>query len=129
MADGNAAIDDMIRRLRAIGRMAKDGATDAAREFEAELKRSLAAGVAPGGAAWQATKAGGRPLKRAAAAVTVTAVGSVVLARLTGHHVWHHFGTAKVPQRQQLPTGALPGSLGDAIKRGLVNFWNREVKS
>lgn len=124
---GNAGIDEMIRRLRLAKGMVRHAAADAAKAFEAQLKAQLAAGRAPDGSAWKPTKAGTRPLQRAAGAVTVKAVGTALLVRLTGHHVFHHYGTAKDPQRRILPFRGLPDSLGEAIKSGLVRWWERNV--
>lgn len=123
----NAGIQDMIRRLHNAGRIATDGVDDAATKFGDELRAQLTAGRSPDGEAWKATKSGGRPLKGAAAAVQVRGVGSVILARIGGHHVYHHFGTARVPRRSILPRTGLPETLADAIRAGLTDYFRREV--
>lgn len=129
MADGFAQLDAMIAKMRALGTMTKDAAPDVAAAFEAELRGLLAGGQSPDGAPWQPTKAGTQPLKGAPGAVYVRAVGTVVLARLSGHHVFHHYGTSKDPRRRILPVRGLPASLGAAIKAGLVKWWGQEMAS
>lgn len=98
-----------------IGRLA---APEVAKALDEEIGKDIAAGQSPDGTAWKATAEGKVPLRNAKAHVSVTAEGSVVLARLSGPEVKHHKGTARGRiQRRILPTRNLPQPLVRATKR------------
>jgi hypothetical protein len=50
------------------------------------------------------------------------------MLKLSGHHVFHHYGfysklfKRRVPARRFWPTGGLPDRLGNAIRKGLVDM-------
>jgi hypothetical protein len=123
-----AALDKMIATARSMATLAQDAAPLAARHVESSLRATAAAGQAPDGTAWPDKKDGGRALKNAAAAITVQAIGTVILIVLRGHHVYHHFG-AGVPRRPIIPQGSMPKRLGNAVRLGFVQPWRKRVKS
>lgn len=124
---GSGQLDEMIRRIRSIPRLAAEAAPEVADALRAQLGQQVAAGQAPDGSAWKPTKDGRKPLAGAAKAIAVRAVGTVVLATLGGHEVFHHFGTERTPKRQILPFGSLPADLATAIRAGLVRRFRRQT--
>lgn len=120
MAKGEAELDAWVAKLRRLPHMVEAAAPDLAVALKAELDKNISAGRAPDGSTWKPKKDGGRPLVNAASAVTTRADGTVVQAVLTGPEVFHHYGTKKDPQRQILPRGAMPESLGQAFRAKLA---------
>ncbi len=113
-----AALDAQIRRLRSLKGLAKDAAPHVAEALKEEIDAQIARGEGPDGKPWLRRDDGGRPLRNAAESVTVVAVGSAVVARVTGHHAFHHRGqTRGNVVRQILPTGRLTAPFTRAIKR------------
>lgn len=101
----NAALDDMIARVRGLEELPAQAAKLGAPLVEAAIKATAVAGTTPDGAPWPAKKDGGRPLVNAAAAIASKAVGSTIVTTLTGPEVIHNFGTERLPKRQILPDG------------------------
>jgi hypothetical protein len=122
-----ATLDRMIAMARSMATLAQDAAPIAARYVETSLRTTAAAGQAPDGTPWSMKKDGGHALKNAAAAISVKAVGTVLLVILRGHHVYHHFG-AGVPRRQIIPQGSMPAKLGNAIRLGFAQPWKERTK-
>jgi hypothetical protein len=115
-----AALDEQIRRLRAVAGLAEDAAPHVAAALKEELDAQIARGQGPDGKPWLKRDDGGRPLRNAAEATTVKAVGTAIVARVTGHHAYHHRGqTRGNVVRQILPTGKLTDPFTRAIKRVL----------
>ena len=117
-------LDEIIAKVRAAKSIVTDAAPAAAEAADRSLKAELSAGNAPSGKKWSATKAGGRPLKNAAASVKTKAVGTSILMRVTGHHFFHHAGKGHVPVRQVVPT-ELPPKMGKAISGALSRHFQR----
>lgn len=116
MADGMAALDAQIRRLRELERLAPDAAPDVARAVDRELGAQIAAGRAPDGTPWPRTQRGTAPLRGAAKALRVRAMGSVVLCTLEGPEALHHLGRARGGVRRQiLPSNKIPTPVTKAI--------------
>lgn len=114
------ALDEQIRRLRSVSGLAQDAAPHVAAALKEEIDAQIARGEGPDGKPWKPTADGKRPLQNAAAATTVVAVGSVVVARVTGHDAFHHRGqTRGNVVRQILPSGKLTQPFTRAIKRVL----------
>lgn len=122
-----AALDRMIATARSMATLARDAAPLAARHVASSLRATAAAGQAPDGTPWPMKKDGGRALQNAAGAIAVTALGTVILIVLRGHHVYHHFG-AGVSRRPIIPQGSMPKRLGDAVRLGFVQPWRERVK-
>lgn len=115
-SDGLEELDDMIRRIREIPKLANDAAPECADAARDALTANLSAGTDPYGQAWKPTADGHRPLVGAAAAVKSAAVGTTIYFRLVGHEVFHNAGTSRVPQRRILPDGEIPPAMAQAIK-------------
>lgn len=129
-SSGFAELDGMIAACRAAKRLAVDAAPEVARNVEASLKASAAAGTSPAGEPWAPRKRdGGRAMAGASSAVSARSIGSVVLIKLTGPEVFHHFGSppSKAP-RQVIPMGSMPAKLGNAVRLGFVTPWRKGVK-
>lgn len=123
---GEAELDRMIAEVRAIGAVAADAAPVVAAEVETWLRGTASAGTTPTGTAWAPTKDGGRALKNAPAAINVVVIDEkTVQAQVTGHHVFHHYGTKKDPKRQIIPEEGMPPKLGLAVQQGIVKAWRR----
>lgn len=113
--DGDAELQGMISRLRGMRTFAAEVATEAAPLVEAAARRSVIANTTPQGKPWAPNKKeGGRVLENAAAHITAVAMGTAIELTLEGHDVFHHFGTARVPERQVLPKP------GDPLPPGYV---------
>lgn len=129
MADPDLSkLDRLIASLRGARGFLVRAAPAVAKAVEAELRATAAAGTTPDGAAWAPKKDGGRALANAAAAISVRAVGTVILARLRFPESIHHKGTKRLPKRQILPEGELPANVAEAIKRTLVREWEQAVR-
>jgi len=94
---------------------------------EAYMRGRLDAGQTPEGQPWVPTKGGKRPLRRAAQELEVRVSGSALVFRIHGRHAFHHFGAQGKPARRQLPAGALPMKLGQAVRAGLVTAFKSTI--
>lgn len=118
MTSGDDALRAMIAQLEALpGALTEEAAPEIARELQAEITRQIAAGTDPHGTPWDPTLKGQRPLTNAASALRVTAVGSTVVARLTGPEALHHRGAVKGGKvRQILPSHEITAPVANAIR-------------
>lgn len=112
-----SGLEDMIATLRSLERLPEDAAKRAAPLLEEALRATAKAGIDPDGHAWQPKKDGEAPLVHAADHIHVTAVGTVVRARLEGPTVYHHFGAGS-PKRRVLPD---PGTMPPAVASALAH--------
>lgn len=125
---GVAAVDEMIARLRGFPDAIRAEAPAIAKRVQAAVEEDIAAGRAPTGTPWKPKKGGGRALVHAAKALTVKAIGTVILLTLEGPEVFHNFGTHKVPARPILPSSSsVPLKLGQAIRLGVVEAFRKKV--
>ena len=107
----------MVAKIKAVGLIPTQVAPAVADALKDQITANISAGVDPSGKPWPLTQTGQVPLKNAAASLTVKAVGSVVLAKLTGPTALHHLGIARGHIRRQiLPNGRLPQPMTAAIK-------------
>lgn len=114
-----ATLDEWIQDLRDAGEGINAAAPEVAKACKsADAQLSQGRGI--GGDEWAPCKDGSAPLTNAAAALTVDAVGNVVVFRIGEPYVFHHFGAGRVPRRPILPTAGLPDNLGHAIRQGLI---------
>lgn len=121
MADGAAKLDAQIKKLRELGGMVDRAAPAIAKAVEGELRANVAAGVGPDGEPLTRTKDGRQPLERAGRAITVRALGTVILAKVSGHHALHHLGRARGGVRRPLiPTAKIPDPVTKAITKTLT---------
>jgi hypothetical protein len=123
-AAARAELEDWIERVESLGKLAAGIAPEIAVELDRELRANIAAGRGPDGIAWPPTKDGKPALRGAGKALTVRAVGKVVLATLTGPEARHHLGAVRGGVRRQiLPTTTLPAPMVAAIQR----FWTQRA--
>lgn len=112
-----AALQRKVQQLRDVPNLARKAAPEVAERVAKIIRRNIDVGVGPDGKSWQRTAEGDRPLKNAAQAVTVAAIGTLVQVRLSGHHVYHHYGkTRGAVKRPVIPWKLEPGPLTEAIE-------------
>ncbi|MHC4648206.1 MAG: phage virion morphogenesis protein [Planctomycetota bacterium] len=118
MADGYEAMQSMIAKLRELGQSPEVIAADIAPELRDELEANISAARAPDGTAWKPTLEGKAPLRNAAAALGVAAIGKKVIAALRGIEARHHYGTVtgKIA-RPILPGADLPPQIVDLVMK------------
>lgn len=117
-AAARAQLEEWIERVESLGELAVEVAPEIAVELDSGLRANIAAGRGPGGEQWPATKAGKPALRGAGKALSVRAVGNVVLATLTGPEARHHLGAVRGGlKRQILPSTSLPAPMSAAIAR------------
>ena len=122
---GNAGIDDMIARIRSMPGMATAALPEIGGVILAQIQATASAGQSSEGTPWAPKKrGGGRAMVNAAAALSMAVLGNVILVKLTGPEVFHHYGAGGKGHvaRPILPRGGLPDRLGDAIRKGMVSF-------
>jgi hypothetical protein len=119
---GFATLDEWIAQLRAAASPAAPAAIaqQLVPVVRAEIDQAIREQRSVDGTPWPPTKDGHAALQNAMKAVTVSAIRSTILIRLSGPEVFHHFGTHRVPARPILPRGGMPDRLGNAIRRGVV---------
>lgn len=119
MADGFAELEAQIARLQRVAELPRLAAPDVAEALQEELEAQIARGQGPDGEAWAPRQEdGGQPLRGAAQALGVAAVGTTVIARLKGPEARHHLGRAKGGiVRRILPVQGIPDPMTRAIKR------------
>lgn len=119
MANGPARLNAWIKQLRALPEeMTREALPAVAEALRDDVARSVAAGQAPDGSAWQAKQDGGQPLVGADQDVTVEVLGTVVLMKLSGKFVRHHRGMARGGvKRVVIPTRKVPDAVGRVIHK------------
>lgn len=128
MADGFAALDAHIRRLRELEHLVPDAAPEVARAVENELDANIASGVGPDGTPLKRTRDGRVPLRNAATKLRVRAVGPVVLCTLDGPEALHDQGRARGGVRRQiLPSGKIPQPVTKAINTVITDRFNKTM--
>jgi hypothetical protein len=129
VADGFAALQAQIDRVRALENLPRAAAPECAYELEDELHRQIGAGVDPDGKPWERRKdTGEQPLQDAAKALGVAAVGTTVFCRVKGPEALHSKGRARGGVvRRILPVSGLPTRYAAAIKRGLTRTFEQTM--
>lgn len=128
MSNGFAALQAQIARVKSLEGFAKDVAPDVAVALEVELQRQISAGVGPDGQPWKLTRDGAVPLRGAAKDLRAAAVGTTVIATLSGPEALHHKGRARGGvQRQILPSKWIPAPAVRAIKAVLETKFNERM--
>jgi hypothetical protein len=111
----------MIAKLRELDGMVERAAPEIAKAVERELGAQVAAGLGPDGKPLRPTKDGRQPLQNAARAIRVRAVGTVIVAKVEGHHALHHLGRARGGIRRPLiPTETTTEPVAKAIEKTLT---------
>jgi hypothetical protein len=123
MSNGAAQLDGQIARLRELAKLVPSAAPAVAVAMSDVIVANIARGVGPDGAPWERTEEGKQPLRGAAKALEVRAVGTVVVATLTGPEARHHLGAVRGGVRREiLPTGGtIPGPMVDRIERAVTD--------
>lgn len=124
---GNDELQEMIAKIRALGKLGEEAAPDVAYAVEADLRRSIGEGTDPDGKPWDKTQAGETPLRNADKAVHVAAVGGTIFVRLTGPEARHHKGSARGGiVRAVIPTkSVVPDRMAAAVRGVLVRHFER----
>jgi hypothetical protein len=120
---GQEALAEWANRLRSFAGNA--GTTLAQRmvgPIQGQLAEAAAGNRSVSGEGWRPTKAGTKPLAGIMAAVSVRAIANQVIIMLTGHHVFHEFGTHRTPKRSLLPHGGMPDRIGNLIRLGYLEM-------
>ncbi len=122
---GDAAMQEMIRRLSEVSEVPNRAAPKVARASKAELASSAAQGLDPQGRPWKKTKDGRTPLTGAGEAIRATATRNVVVLSISDHHARHHLGAVTGGKkgnlrRPILPTIKKPEAVTRAIKAVIV---------
>lgn len=118
---GYESLDEMVKRLRGVGGALPQIAQSLVPVLESEAADAVASQQSMSGEKWPATKDGAPALQGAMGALKVEARGTVILLTLSGHHVWHQYGTARTPKRPIIPSAGLNQKVGNAIRFGIVN--------
>lgn len=128
MADGRAALDAHIRRIRELPGLVDRAAPEVARAVERELQLQIRRGETPSGRSWKLRADGGAALVNAGKALTVRVVGKVVLVRLEGPEARHHLGAVRGGVRRQiLPTASIPEDMAEAIGDAFTREFRRTM--
>jgi hypothetical protein len=118
MSDGYTVMQGLVAKLRELGQSAEDIAADIAPELRDELASNITSARAPDGTPWKPTLEGNAPLQNAGSALGVAAVGTKVIAVLSGIEARHHYGTVRGKvARPILPSAKLPPQIVELITR------------
>jgi hypothetical protein len=122
-------LDDMIARVASLDGFTRAVAPDIATAIEAEIHKTIAAGTSSDGVAWAPTKTGEQPLRHAADAVAVVAVGTTVFVRVRGPEARHHLGRGRGGlARPIIPVGEISPRMAAAVQGVLAQRF-QEVTS
>lgn len=124
MSQGTAKLDKWARQCGTLQTLVTDGAPAVARELEADIRKDLEKGRAPGGKAWKKTVDGARAFPGAASGVSVEARGTTVVCTVGPPYVHGELG-AYGRKRGMLPTDSEYAA--DAIERGLGDLFDKRV--
>ena len=119
---GFARLDDWIRNLETFGDSIPEMTKSLVPVVESEAAEAVQGQRSMDGVGWAPTKSGKRALAGAMKAITVKAVGTVILITMRGHEVFHQFGFRGTPARPILPTAGMPKKLGNAIRTGIIDM-------
>ena len=131
MPDGTAKLNEQIVRLRSLPGLIPRIAPAVARVVERKLNENISKGIGPDGAPWPLRKAdGGLALQSAGKALSVNAVGNVIVCRLTGIFAKHNYGAVRGKvKRRIIPKTRVPGPMADAIREVLAGEFRATMKS
>jgi hypothetical protein len=127
--NGDAGLRAMIKKLNSLPGLPERAAPDIADACAKEIRAQIARGEGPDGEKWKPTKEGNAPLRNAAKALSVRAIGSAIVMKLTGVEALHHLGGAKGGiARRILPVRRVNESLTRAIDRVLRDAFAKEME-
>lgn len=120
-SEASARLQKQIDRIRSLPvELVKRAAPDIAKEGLAQVTANVSSQVGPDGTPWPASKSGEAVLRQAAQHVTVQALGTVILFKVTGIDARHHKGFVKGGERRPIiPVRSMPEPLTKAIKKVL----------
>lgn len=126
--------DDGIDRMKAILEgWSNLSARDVAPEIESFMRDQLATHQTPEGEPWLQNKKGELALPGADVAYVQRVSGNAIVMEIGGGEkskfAFAHFGAKGDPVRRQLPKGAMPARLGDAIRAGFVKWFKASSKA
>lgn len=118
----------MVAQLRAIKDLGQRVAPMIAQDLRVEIGQQIERAETPDGRAWQETQDGRKPLRNAAKALSVRAVGTTIVAMLEGPEARHHTGKARGGiKREILPSKDIPDSMARVTKRAIDREFTRIV--
>ncbi len=118
MGQADNELNRMIAQLRGIPDLVEKILPEVADECHAVIADNIAAQVGPDGTRWPMSKNLEPVLVNAAQAVTASAIGNVILIRVTGPEARHHLGIAKGKvKREIIPTRKIPKPMVEAMQR------------
>lgn len=124
---GTEQLDAMIAKIRRIPEIAKRAAPSVAEVVRESILETIAAGTDASGKPWEPRKAdGGKPLANAAKRLKVAAVGTRIIAGITGPEARHHRGVARGGIIRGILPVSLTPKLAEGVRRVLVKHF-REV--
>jgi hypothetical protein len=113
-----ARLNDIIGRIRELGEATPEFAKDGAAALQDVLEQNIALGRGPDGEKWQLTADGQQPLMGARRGLRVRAVGTRIVATLSGYHANHHLGKTRGNiARPILPSRKLSAPAAKALER------------
>ena len=118
---GMEDLNSMIETLRQLPQLARVAAPAVAEAMEREAQRTIASGTTAYGVPWKRTQKGNKvPMRDAASALKVAAVGTTIYMRLLGVEARHHRGIARGGvERNVLPINTIPQPMAAAITTAL----------
>jgi hypothetical protein len=118
--NGDAELERMIAKLRALPDLVREVVPDVADVVREELTRTIAQATTPEGHTWNPTREGRKALATAAQHLRVTSLPPRVFVVLTGHVARHSLGRARGGvQRRVLPRGKVPAAMAARIRKVL----------
>lgn len=130
MSTGLSELDDIIARLKSLGTLTEEIATEAAPLVEAAVRQTAAAGTDPEGHAWAPKKDGTRALVGVEDKITASASGKIIQVVLVGGAVFWNSAKGKTrPQRRVLPDGGagMPKNVGAALTQAAQRVYVRKM--
>lgn len=117
-------IQSLIFKLRELGKSTDEIASDIAPELKKGLEENISAARSPDGKAWQPTLEGEAPLQNAGKALGVAAIGSKVLAVVSGVEARHNYGKVRGGKVRQI----IPTKITDQISKIVQSVASRRFK-
>jgi hypothetical protein len=129
VTDGFAALDEHLARVRALPGLVTRAVPAVRDAVRAELRASIARGESPDGEKWAPTKTGKQALANAGNALSISSVGTTVVASLSGPEALHNNGWVRGGvARPILPkSGTLPTRLGRAVGEAIADEFRRTM--
>jgi len=95
-------IQALILKLRELGQSTEQIAGDIAPELRKAFEENISSARSPDGVPWEPTIDGKAPLQSASKSLGVAAIGSKVLAVLSGIEARHNYGNVRGGKKRQI---------------------------